>query len=98
MITMDGVVEAESWFHDLEQFIIHWENETEAIKEQALDPNECDTISILFHKDSDGLLLRRPIGVSDEEIMIRLSRLDNKLDSVLARACTSSELKTIKTQ
>jgi hypothetical protein len=81
---------------EFERFISKWEMETNSIKEKSLAPEECDHISSLFHKDSDGLLVRRPVGVSDEEIINRLDRLDGKLDSVLAMACTSSELTTLK--
>jgi len=86
----------ENWPDELEKFISHWEQETETIKERTLDPEECDNISALFHKDSDGLLVRRPVGISDEEIITRLERLDGKLGSALAMVCTSSELKTTK--
>ena len=94
---MDINVDAEkNWFDELEHFISRWEMETQTIKDKSLNPEECDNISALFHKDSDGLLVRRPVGISDEEIFSRLERLDGKLGSVLAMACTSSELKTTK--
>ena len=94
---MDINVDAEkNWFDELEQFISRWEMETQTIKDKSLNPEECDNISALFHKDSDGLLVRRPVGISDEEIFSRLERLDGKLGSVLAMACTSSELETTK--
>ena len=86
----------ENWLDELEKFISHWERETETIKERALDPKECNRISDVFHKDSDGLLVRRPVVISDDEIFTRLERLDGKLGSALAMVCTSSELKTTK--
>ena len=92
---MDFNVDVEkNWLDEMEQFISRWEMETETIKNKSLDPEECDNISALFHKDSDGLLVRRPVGISDEEIITRLERLDGKLGSALAMVCTSSELKT----
>ena len=84
------------WLEELEQFITHWEQETELLKEKQLDLNECDEITDVFHRNSDGLLVRRPVEISDEEIFTRLEQLDNKLGSVLAMACTSSEFKTTK--
>ena len=93
---MDINVDVEkNWLDELERFISRWEMETQTIKDKSLNPEECDNISALFHKDSDGLLVRRPVGISDEEIITRLERLDGKLGSVLAMACTS-ELKTVK--
>ena len=83
------------WLDELERFIFHWEKETETIKERALDPNECSKITDVFHRDSDGLLVRRPVSIADEEIFTRLEQLDGKLNSVLAMVCTS-ELKTVK--
>jgi hypothetical protein len=93
---MDFNVDVErNWLDELEQFISRWEMETKSIKDKSLDAEECDHISALFHKDSDGLLVKRPVGISDEEIVKRLEKLDGKLGSVLAMACTS-ELKTVK--
>jgi len=85
----------ENWLDELEKFISHWERETETIKERTLDPEECNKISDVFHRDSDGLLVRRPVGISDDEIFTRLERLDGKLSSALAMVC-ASELKTVK--
>lgn len=84
------------WLVELEKFISHWEQETETIKERILDPEECGKITDIFHRDSDGLLVRRPVDISDEEIFTRLEQLDNRLGSALAMVCTSSELKTVK--
>lgn len=84
-----------NWLDELEEFISHWERETEIIKERTLDPEECSKISDVFHRNSDGLLMRRPVGISDDEIFTRLERLDGKLSSALAMVCTS-ELKTVK--
>ena len=84
------------WLEELEQFISHWEQETELIKEKQLELDECNEITDVFHRNSDGLLVRRPVEISDEEIFTRLERLDGKLSSALAMVCTSSELKTVK--
>jgi hypothetical protein len=84
------------WLEELEQFISHWEQEAELLKEKQLDLNECNEITDVFHSNSDGLLVRRPVEISDEEIFTRLERLDGKLGSALAMACASSELKTVK--
>ena len=94
-MNMESDIERD-WFNELEKFISHWEQETETIKERTLDPNECSEITDVFHRDSDGLLVRRPVGISDEDIYTRLERLDGKLSSALAMVCTSSELKTVK--
>ena len=94
-MNMESDIERD-WFNELEKFISHWEQETKTIKERTLDPNECSEITDVFHRDSDGLLVRRPVGISDEEIFTRLERLDGKLGSALAMVCTSSELKTVK--
>ena len=85
-----------NWLDELEKFISHWESETELIKQRTLYPDECDKISDIFHRDSDGLLVRRPVEISDEEIITRLEKIDGKLGSALAMVCTSSELKTVK--
>lgn len=85
-----------NWLNELENFISHWEEETKTIKDQTLDPEECYRISDVFHKDSDGLLVRRPIEISDDEIYTRLEKLDGQLNSALAMSCTSSELKSTK--
>lgn len=93
-MNMDADVER-NWLDELEEFISHWERESEIIKERTLDPEECSKISDVFHRNSDGLLMRRPVGISDDEIFTRLERLDGKLSSALAMVCTS-ELKTVK--
>ena len=87
-MNMDADVER-NWLDELEKFISHWERETETIKERTLDPEECNKISDVFHRDSDGLLVRRPVGISDDEIYTRLEKLDGKLNSTLAMVCTS---------
>lgn len=94
-MNMESDIERD-WFNELEKFISHWEQETETIKERTLYPNECSEITDVFHRDSDGLLVRRPVGISDEDIYTRLEKLDNRLGSALAMVCTSSELKTVK--
>jgi len=76
------------WLEELESFISHWEQETEMIREKALPPDECVKISDVFKRDSDGLLVRRPVGVTDHTVMSRLEALDNKLTTTLAMACS----------
>ena len=85
-----------TWLDEFERFISHWEQETEDLKGRMLDHQECNSITDIFHRDSDGLLVRRPVEISDKEILTRLERLDGQLSSVLAMVCTSSELKTTK--
>ena len=87
---MESDVE-KNWRTELEDFISHWERETETIKFKTLNPQECDEISKLFQKDSDGLLVRRPPWMSEDEIYTRLEKLDNKLSSTLAMVCRSSD-------
>ena len=84
-----------SWMEELDNFISSWENEVEIIRQKSLDLDQCNTISEMFQKSSNGLLIRRPAGLSDEEIFSRLEQLDNKINSVLAMACCS-EIKTTK--
>jgi len=86
-----GTEDERIWRHELEKFISHWERETETIKDRSLDLDECSKISDIFHKDSNGLLVRRPVGISDEEVYTRLEKLDNKLNSALAMVCGYSE-------
>jgi len=85
-----------TWQDEFEQFISHWEGETHSIMNRSLNNEECDNISALFTKGSDGLLLRKPVDISNDEIFSRLEQLNGKLGSILAMACTSSELETIK--
>lgn len=84
-----------NWLEELERFIYLWEQEAESIKQKTLNLNECNDIAEVFQRGSNGLLVRRPLGISDEEIYSRLEKLDGKLNSVLAMAC-KSELKTTK--
>ena len=84
-----------NWLDELERFISLWEQETETIRQKTLDIKQCNDIAEVFHRGSNGLLIRRPVGISDEEIYTRLEKLDGKLNSVLAMVC-SSELKTTK--
>jgi hypothetical protein len=85
-----------NWLNKFENFIIRWEEEARALTEQMLDPDECLQISDDFKKELDGLLIRKPLIISDEDISKRWERLDGKLNSILAMICTSSELKTTK--
>ena len=84
-----------NWWNEFEKFISHWEGESQSITEKSLDPNECNKITDIFHRDSNGLMVRRPVDIPDEKIQTRLEKLDSRLNSVLAMACTS-ELKTVK--
>ena len=86
---IDGSVE--KWREEVEHFIAHWEHETESIKQRMLHPDECTKISDLFHKDSDGLLVKRPVVIADNEVFSRLERLDDKLNAALAMSCTTSK-------
>ena len=89
-MNMDADVER-NWLDELEKFISHWERETETIKERTLDPEECNKISDVFHRDSDGLLVMRPVGISDDEIFTRLERLDGKISSIATNRCFSTK-------
>ena len=75
--------------NDLDTFIAHWEREVERLKEQALEFDECCKISDGFHRDWNGLLVRRTTSLSDNEY-IRLQELDTKLNSALAMVCRCS--------
>ncbi|MBU0498224.1 MAG: hypothetical protein KKC68_03090 [Candidatus Thermoplasmatota archaeon] len=81
-------LEQHSWLDEAKRFIEYWEQATEEIRSRALNPKECSVISELFHQDSDGLLLRRPVEISDEQIVTRLDQLDNKLNTSLAMVCS----------
>jgi hypothetical protein len=72
--------------NDLDTFIEHWEKEVERLKEQTLGFDECCKISDGFHRDWNGLLVRRTTSLSDNEY-IRLQELDTKLNSALAMVC-----------
>ena len=91
----NGLDVKKDWLEELESFIFNWEQETEAIKQKTLNCNECSDIAEVFQRASNGLLVRKPVGISDDEIFIRLEKLDGKLNSALAMVCTS-ELKTTK--
>ncbi len=77
-----------SWVDEAKQLIEYWEQATEEIRSRTLNPKECSVISELFHQDSDGLLLRRPVEISDDQIITRLEQLDNKLNTSLAMVCS----------
>jgi hypothetical protein len=83
------MVEKDKWLSEVKQFFEHWEKATEEIQERSLHPDECNDISEMFQQDSDGLLLRRPVDVSDEDILQKLDQLDTKLNSSLAMVCTT---------
>ena len=85
------MVEKDKWLAEVESFIKYWEQATEEIQSRSLHPGECNDISEMFQQDSDGLLLRRPVGVSEQEILDRLEQLDSKLNSSLAMVCTTHQ-------
>ena len=77
---------SENWKNEFENFISHWEKEVEILKGRTLDLDECCRISDLFRKDRDGLLINKPLELSDE-IFLKFDQLDNKLCSALAMVC-----------
>lgn len=76
----------QAWVKDLHNFILYWEKEVDTLKEKKINPNACNEIVEVFHRDRDMLLCRRPSDVSDEIIISQLSPLASKLDSSLAMA------------
>jgi len=76
------------WHIQVEDFISRWENETVMISRQTLNPDECGKISEHFHRDFNGLLVRRPPGSADNDVVSRLEELNSKLGSSLAMACS----------
>ena len=82
------IVEKDKWLSEVEQFFRYWEQANEEIQERSLHPDECSDITEMFQQDSEGLLLRRPVGVSDQDILTRLDTLDSKLTSSLAMVCS----------
>ena len=86
-------VEKDTWLSEVKQFINYWEHTTDEIQERALLPDECSDISEMFQQNSDGLMLRRPVGVSEHEILTKLDQLDSKLNSSLAMVCTTHQKK-----
>jgi hypothetical protein len=84
------------WLREFESFVSHWEQETESIKERAIETKECSKISDGFHRDSDGLLARRPGGLSGNEVFSRLDKLDHKLNSALAMVCYCQDNSLLK--
>ena len=87
--------ENQLWREEAEILITRWEQETDSIKEQNLNPDECCKISDSFHHDSDGLLVRKPVDFSDDDIIARLDRLENNLNANLAIACSCSKVTMI---
>jgi hypothetical protein len=82
-------VEKEKWLAEVEQFIKYWEQAAEEIQVRTLHPDECSDISEMFQQGSEVLLLRRPIGISEHEILIKIDQLDANLKSLLAMVCTT---------
>jgi len=91
MITMELEPESKTWQQEAEYFITRWEIETEQIKEKNLDPDQCCLISDTFHRDSDGLLIKKPVVPVHNDILARLDQLENTLNSTLAMVCTCSK-------
>ena len=79
----------ENWLREIEDFISFWEKEIEDIMEKKLDPQECHMISKKFSRERDFLLSRKPVGVSDENLVSRLQPLNSKLNISLAVALSS---------
>ena len=79
----------ENWVKDLHEFVSHWEEKVANIKEKRLGSQECTEIADLFQKDQEVLLSRRPVGVSDDHVFVKLQPLANKLDASLAMALCS---------
>ena len=75
------------WLSDLEGFISHWEQETEMIKHRVLNPDECWEISRSFQENCQSLLVRKPVGMHDD-VLSKIERLDDKLNTSLAMVCT----------
>ncbi len=80
-----------NWLTDMQNFISHWEGEAESISQKDLNPDECTKLSNDFRKEWNGLMLRRPMDLSEQEFTTTLKKLDNKLNSNLAIACKSYE-------
>ncbi|MCK5260941.1 MAG: hypothetical protein KAJ44_02055 [Thermoplasmatales archaeon] len=80
-----------NWRNEVEKLFSHWEQETEIIKDMTIDMEECSRVSDGFHREWNGLLVRRPVGLTDDEVYTKLEKLDNKLNSTLAMACRSTE-------
>ncbi len=91
MILMEFESESKTWRQEAEYFITRWEIETEQIKEKNLDPDQCCQISDTFHRDADGLLVKKPAAPIHNDIVARLDRLENTLHSTLAMVCTCSK-------
>jgi len=81
----------ENWINEAEKLILHWERETELIKSRVIDLQECSRISDVFRKECDSLLIRKPVGMTNEEVYTKMEKLGNKLNSTLAMVCRSSE-------
>jgi hypothetical protein len=87
------MVEKDKWLSEVEQFFSYWEKANEEIQERSLHPKECSDISEMFQQDSDGLMLRRPVSVSETEVLARIDLLDSKLNSSLAMVCSTQHKK-----
>jgi len=93
---MDIQPESQMWLEEAETLITHWEQETEAIKEQNLNPDQCCNITDSFHHDSDCLFLRKPVNFVDVDILARLDRLANNLNSTLTMVCNCITTSTMR--
>lgn len=85
----------QQWLEEFDHFVFYWEQEAELLKEKQLSLSKCNEITDIFHKNSDGLLIKRPDEIAEEEILSRLEQVSDKLNCVLAMAC-ASEIKTMK--
>ncbi|MEM0467389.1 MAG: hypothetical protein QXL17_06995 [Candidatus Thermoplasmatota archaeon] len=88
---MEPEDESKNWRQEAEYFITRWEIETEQIKEKELDPEQCCQISDTFHRDTEGLLVKKPATPVHHDILVRLDQLENTLNTTLAMVCTCSK-------
>jgi len=83
-------VNEKEWTHDLQDFIQYWEKEVDELKERKVNSDECCEIVELFHRDRDLLLSRRPSAFTDEDVIVQIEPIANKLDVSLAMALCSA--------
>jgi hypothetical protein len=79
----------QQWLEEFDHFIFYWEQEAELSKEKQLSLSKCNEITDIFHKNSDGLLIKKPGHITEKEILTRLQQVNEKLNCVLAIACAS---------
>jgi hypothetical protein len=83
----------EVWVKDVCEFISHWEHEVDSLRQQQVDVRQCREIVDVFQREKDLLLCRKPVSVSDQSVMTRLTPLSSKLDTSLAMALCSTRKK-----